>query len=152
MRCRAREATCMGVATGFALFDNTIRTTTEWLSEIRQRMKWHDRCRAYHALRVVLHALRDRLTDEEVVTLGGQLPMLVRGCYYEGWHPHDTAFKDRKKEAFLAQVREAFQEEPAAVVEETARAVFEVIAGHVRAGEMEDIKRSLPIAWRQLWP
>ena len=41
--------------------------------------------KAYLALRTVLHALRDRLTLEEAVQLGAQLPMLVRGFYYEGW-------------------------------------------------------------------
>jgi uncharacterized protein (DUF2267 family) len=33
----------------------------------------------------VLHVLRDRLTPEQAVHLGAQLPILVRGVYYEGW-------------------------------------------------------------------
>ena len=36
--------------------------------------------KAYLALRTVLHALR----VEEAVDLGAQLPMLIRGLYYEG--------------------------------------------------------------------
>jgi uncharacterized protein (DUF2267 family) len=31
----------------------------------------------------VLHALRDRLTVEEASDLAAQLPMLIRGLYYE---------------------------------------------------------------------
>jgi len=31
-------------------------------------------------MRATLHALRDRLTVEEVAQLGAQLPMLVRGA------------------------------------------------------------------------
>jgi uncharacterized protein (DUF2267 family) len=33
----------------------------------------------------MLHALRDRLPPEIAVHLSAQLPMLVRGIYYEGW-------------------------------------------------------------------
>ena len=33
----------------------------------------------------MLHALRDRLTPDSAVHLGAQLPILVRGIYYEGW-------------------------------------------------------------------
>jgi Uncharacterized conserved protein (DUF2267) len=37
------------------------------------------------ALRSVLHVLRNRLTPEQAVHLGAQLPLLVRGIFYEGW-------------------------------------------------------------------
>jgi len=43
-----------------------------------------DRHHADVALSAVLHALRDRLTVSEAAQLGAQLPMLVRGFYYEG--------------------------------------------------------------------
>jgi len=42
-----------------------------------------DERRAYNALRAVLHALRDRLTTEEIAQFGAQLPTFVRGVYYE---------------------------------------------------------------------
>ena len=44
-----------------------------------------DRHLAYVALRATLHALRDRLGPENAVHLAAQLPMLLRGLYYEGW-------------------------------------------------------------------
>ena len=44
-----------------------------------------DRRSAYRALRSVLHVLRDRLTPEQAVHLGAQLPLLVRGIFYDGW-------------------------------------------------------------------
>jgi hypothetical protein len=69
--------------------------TNSWLKELMELMGWEDRHRAYHALRVVLHALRDHLTIDEVVTLGAQLPMLVRGFYYEGWHPTPLTLYER---------------------------------------------------------
>ena len=73
-------------ATGLDVFDETIHKTNSWLKEISEALG-SDRRGAYRALRAVLHALRDRLTVDEAAHLGDQLPMLVRGIYYEAWRP-----------------------------------------------------------------
>jgi uncharacterized protein (DUF2267 family) len=74
--------------TGLAAFDSSIHLTNGWLKELSEILQWReDRGRAYLALRAVLHALRDRLTVSEVADLAAQLPMVVRGFFYEGWHP-----------------------------------------------------------------
>jgi len=138
--------------TGLTQFDCTIQTTNTWLKELTERMGWHDRRRAYHALRAVLHALRDRLTVDEVVTLGAQLPMLIRGFYYEGWHPADKPLMERKKNDFLAHIADAFRDSPDVDPEEVAREVFQLVAKHVTAGEIEGVKHCLPIELRALWP
>ena len=64
-------------------FQITLQKTGEWLRDIRQLLEWESDQRAYLALRAVLHTLRDRLPVVEAVHLGSQLPMLVRGFYYE---------------------------------------------------------------------
>ena len=46
-------------------------------------------------------------TVNEVAALGVQLPMLVRGFYYEGWKPADKPLRERKKETFLTHISEA---------------------------------------------
>jgi uncharacterized protein (DUF2267 family) len=137
---------------GIAAFDSTIHTTNVWLQDLMDRLGWPDRHRAYLALRAVLHALRDRLTVEEAADLAAQLPMLVRGFYYEGWHPHGKPLKQRKKEEFLAHVAQAFHDGPCVDPERLTRAVFQVLAEHVTAGEIEDVKSSLPADIRALWP
>jgi uncharacterized protein (DUF2267 family) len=71
--------------TGLEIFDTTVQKTHIWLNEIMDELGWEDNWhRAYLALRTVLHELRDHLTTEEATDLGAQLPMLVRGFYYEG--------------------------------------------------------------------
>jgi uncharacterized protein (DUF2267 family) len=137
--------------TGISAFDSTLQTTTIWLHELMERMGWTDRHRAYHALWAVLHALRDRLPVDGVAGLGAQLPLLVRGCYYEGWHPHGKPLKERKKEQFLAHVAEAFRTDSDIDPDKVTRAVFQVLAKHVTAGEIENVKRNLPEAIRSLW-
>jgi len=138
--------------TGLPQFDSTLQTTDTWLKELSERMKWQDCQRAYHALRAVLHALRDRLTVDEVVSFGAQLPMLVRGFYYEGWQPADKSLKERRTEAFLARIAAAFRDSRDVDPAKVARAVFQVLARHVTAGEIEGVKHCLPVELRSLWP
>ena len=137
--------------TGVKAFDSTVQTTNVWLQDVLERLRWHDRHRAYHALRAVLHALRDRLPVDQAAALGAQLPMLVRGFYYEGWHPAGTPVKERRKEDFLAHIATAFRDEPEIEPEDVARAVFQVIAKHVTPGEVKHVKISLPSEIRSLW-
>ena len=81
-------------ATGLEVFDKTVQTTNAWLKEIMEATGL-DRRRAYRVLAAVLHALRDRLTVDEVAQLGAQLPILVRGLYYDQWH-HPSGKPERQ--------------------------------------------------------
>ena len=47
-------------------FDQTLAKTHRWLDDLDASLGWHDRERCYHALKAVLHALRDRLPIGEV--------------------------------------------------------------------------------------
>lgn len=66
--------------------DRTIQETNVWLKAVTHRLEVDDGRFAFMAPRAVLHALRDRIGPENAVHLSAQLPMLVRGLYYEGWH------------------------------------------------------------------
>jgi uncharacterized protein (DUF2267 family) len=138
--------------TGLDVFDRTIHKTNNWLNELMEVLGWHDRHKAYLALRVTLHALRDRLTLEEVAQLGAQLPMLIRGFYYEGWDPTGKPLKERHKEEFLARIEEQFSGDDRADAKQVARAVFSVLSDRVTEGEIEDVKHVLPAELRELWP
>jgi uncharacterized protein (DUF2267 family) len=138
--------------TGITAFDSTLHTTNIWLNDVLDQMGWQDKHRAYHALRAVLQTLRDRLPVEQAAALGAQLPMLVRGFYYEGWHPHGKPLKERHKDEFLAHVAAAFREDFDAEAEDVTRAVCRVVAKHVSGGEIEHVKSSLPAEIRALWP
>ena len=138
--------------TTIAAFETTVQTTNIWIAELMERLAWKDRRRAYLALRAVLHALRDRLCIDDAVAFGAQLPMLVRGFYYEGWHPADKPNKDRKVEDFLARVKENMHSDGAIDGEQTARAVFELLKKHITAGEIKSLKTVLPHELQKLWP
>jgi uncharacterized protein (DUF2267 family) len=115
-------------------------------------MEWDDRHKAYGALRAVLHALRDRLTVEEVAELGAQLPMLVRGIYYEGWDPSGKPLKERHREQFLARIEQELKDGDDAEPAMVATSVFSVLERRVSGGEIKDVQHVLPKEIRDLWP
>jgi uncharacterized protein (DUF2267 family) len=136
--------------TGLPVFDSTLHATNTWLKDLMHEMDWDDRQRAYHALREVLHALRDRLPVGEAAALAAQLPLLVRGVYYEGWHPADKPLKQRR-DAFLAHLADALRVRGPEQAVPIARAVFRVLSRHVSHGEVEHVRRALPADFRDLW-
>jgi uncharacterized protein (DUF2267 family) len=138
-------------ATGLDVFDTTLQKSNSWLNELMDLMGWQDRQRAYHGMFATLHALRDRLTVEEVAHLGAQLPMLIRGFYYDAWDPTVNPLKERHKEEFLAYIAQYFKNDPTVDTEQLARAVFAVLRSRVTAGEIEDVKHILPSEIRELW-
>jgi len=131
-------------ATGVDVFDRTLHKTNAWLSDLMDVLGSPDRHAAYLALRATLHALRDRLPVEEVADLGAQLPMLVRGFYYEGWDPTAKPVKLRRKEEFLARIEQEMRSDDTYDAERVARAVFTVLAARVTEGEIEDVQHVLP--------
>ena len=143
--------------TTIPVFQNTIRKTNEWLNEIMTLLDWDDRQRAYKALRAVLHTLHDRLTVEEATDLAAQLPMLIKGIYFDCWNPTGKPIKLKTAEEFVNAVNKSFPgpgfPEPELVedTQEITRAVLKVLASHVSPGEIKDIVGSLPESLRELW-
>lgn len=140
-------------ASGLNVFDATVQQTNEWLQEIANELRTDNRRDAYLALRGTLHALRDNLVADEAADLAAQLPMLVRGIYYEGWDPSRVPVRDRHRDAFLERVGGAFERaRPAGIYPEpAARAVFKTLAAHISAGEIDDVRSALPEEIRELW-
>lgn len=138
-------------STGLEVFDTTLQKTSIWLNQIMTELDSKDRHLAYLALRATLHALRDRLPVHEAVHLGAQLPMLIRGFYYEGWTPSGKPIKEHRAE-FLSTIRASFTGGQAPDPEQIARAVFKVLARHVTSGEIENVKHLLPKDLRDFWP
>ena len=134
--------------TGLEAFDRTVHRTNEWVHELMDELSWRDKHKAYVAMKATLHALRDRLTVDEAAKLAAQLPMLVRGFYYEGWDPSDKPLKQRHKREFLAQIAREFAEYDSEAV---ARAVFKVMLRHVSEGEIDQVKHALPTELEELW-
>lgn len=138
--------------TGLDTFDKTIQEANNWLKDLMYELNWEDRHKAYLGLRATLHALRDRLPPEEVAHLGAQLPMVIRGFYYEGWNPTGKPIKMKQKEEFFAHVVEELPGTEGIEVETMVRAVFKLLYHRISEGEIQDIVRMMPKELGDLWP
>lgn len=139
--------------TKVGVLDSTLQKTHEWLRDIKEGLGVDDDQAAYAALRATLHGLRNLLGTDQVARFGAQLPMLVRGIYYEGWNPSPTLTGERQRGDFLEAVRHELREDlELRDAERVARVVFDVVTMHLTAGEIEKTVHSLPREIRALWP
>lgn len=133
------------------VFEETERKTMRWINSVASIMGSTDSQRSYMVLRAVLHTIRDRLMPDEAVQLGAQLPMLIRGFYYEGWHPNDKPRKYRHRAEFLKEIHKEVPALDNAQLERAATAVFEVLESEMPGGELEQVRHALPEEVRELW-
>jgi uncharacterized protein (DUF2267 family) len=135
------------------VFDASLQKAQVWLNELASELGWEERPQnACLALRTALHALRDRLTVEEAVHLGAQLPILIRGVYYEGWKLTGKPVKERHKSDFLDHIARVFRDDETVDPEKVMRGVFKVLNRHISAGEIDNVKHLLPKSLQELWP
>lgn len=98
------------MSTGLDAFDRAVQRANEWLKDLASELgKDDDRGYAYRVLRTYLHVLRDRLTPEQAVDFASQLPMLLRGVFYEGWKPAKAPETYRDAETFLTRLADGAQ-------------------------------------------
>lgn len=127
-----------------------VAATEAWVDDLMRALGWQDRQRAWSALLASLHALRDCLGHDEAVYAGAQLPPLLRGLYYDGWHPR--ARKLTTRDAFLERIRDGVHHDVAIDAEQVARAVMDLLAKRMPPSELEDAKAATPPAIHHLWP
>ncbi len=128
-----------------------VHAAEDWIDDLMRRLGWQDRERVFLALLATLHALRDCLARDEAVYIGAQLPTLLRGLYYEGWHP-STRAATRSRSAFLERIHDGVHRDPGVDTEQVARGVFGLLAARLPAAEIEDTKAATPSVLHNLWP
>lgn len=129
-----------------SIIDRTVQQTNAWIEEVAERLETDDHRAAYRALRAYLHALRDRLTVDEAAQLAAQLPLLIRGIYYENWNPSKTPVKYHHIDEFLGRVKDEAELPGETSASYVVSVVAEVLREHVSAGEIDDIRAQLPEA------
>jgi uncharacterized protein (DUF2267 family) len=140
------------MTTGLDVFDTTVQESNLWLKDVMERIGTYDRHRAYSTLRAVLHALRDRLGPANASHLGAQLPMLLRGLYYEGWDPTGKPTKERHEAAFLAHVAKELPRAEHDEVEQGVIAVLDVLSKHVDRATAVKLAGIFPEDLGKFWP
>ena len=126
--------------------------TQDWIDDLVRRLDWQSREKTLDALIAAFHALRDGLPWDEAVQVGAFLPLILRGFYYEGWHPTARSLPLTTRETFLERIHDALHQEPGIDAELVARAVFSLLAERLPPAELEDAKAVTPKALHAFWP
>lgn len=132
--------------------DHTVQLTSEWLRDLSERLGVPgDGERAYRVLRAYLQTMRDRLNLGEATDLAAQLPLLVRGFYYEGFDPSQTP-RRLDRDEFLAELadRAVIDSNDPFDAEKAVQATTAMLRSRISEGQMQDVFSQLPGGLREL--
>ncbi|MFI2713703.1 DUF2267 domain-containing protein [Micromonospora sp. NPDC018662] len=134
-------------------FESSMDKTNVILKEIESAYGWPPdrRNQSYAALRTVLHLLRDRMPVSESAEFAQQLPVLLRGIYFDGWQPENVPVK-LNRDDFLYEVRQGFPYDVEGGPQRVVRVVLDTLRRHVTQGEWQDVKSTMPQGLDQLIP
>lgn len=133
-------------------FDADIQEANTWIKEINLRLQVDDVHAARRVLRAVLHALRDRIGPSHAGHFSAQLPLIVRGLYFEGWRPTRTGTMEQTRAEFLRHVGECMGKGPLIHPATAVNAVFHTMWNRIDPGEVAKLKSLLPAEIAGLWP
>ena len=146
-------------ANGLETFDRSIHATNAWLKQISreigaaEEIGAADRKLAWRVLGVVLRVLRDRLPVDDAAHLAAQLPLLIRGAFYEQYRPAVQPNSMRSRAEFVARVADGLEGGARPINPERAiKAVFSTVQRHVAEAETAKVRHALPEDIRMLWP
>lgn len=139
-------------AQGLQVIDHTVQLTHEWINELVDRLEWSSPRDALRLMRVTLTAVRDHLGHDEVAQFSAQLPLIIRGMFYEGWQPSETPIRQRDRASFVLRIEAMVGDVLEYRGPEDISTVFKLINARISRGEVEDVRASLPTAIRGLWP
>jgi uncharacterized protein (DUF2267 family) len=116
----------------------------EWVNGLMKRHDYRDNNDAFALLKATLCTLRDRLPVDEAIHLGAQLPVLLRGYYYEGWDNNKNPIRHKTAEDFFNAIRKHMQGHENVNLETAVPTVMKFIFDKIDRGEAEDVIGNLP--------
>jgi uncharacterized protein (DUF2267 family) len=123
-----------------SLFQKTLQKSEVWVAEMHTELEWMSADDVYHLLRATLQALRDQLSLSEAAHFSAQLPLLLRGTFYESWDPMGKAQANSKRE-FLELVRQKMgpQGQLNFDLELGVSVTLRTLSKHISPGEVQDV-------------
>jgi uncharacterized protein (DUF2267 family) len=94
-------------ASGLESLNHSLQMTHRWINELDAALGWHNKARSYRLLRTVLQSLRDCLPLGEAGDFAAQLPVVLRGVFYEQWRPASSDKSRWTYDRLLGRVDEA---------------------------------------------
>lgn len=136
-----------------SILEKSFHKTLDWLYDIEDACGWDDgdQRKALGALRAVLHQLRDLLPIENAAHFSAQLPLLIRGLFFECWVPGREPSRIRHKEDFLDAIYQSIQIYNEPDVEKITKNILCVIFQKIDPLEKEKIIKTIPDGLRELF-
>ncbi|MGC5052200.1 DUF2267 domain-containing protein [Micromonospora sp. DT48] len=133
--------------------ESSMDKTNLILKDIEQAYGWskEQRNQSYAALRTVLHLLRDRMPIEESVEFSAQLPIVLRGVYFDGWQPQNVPIK-LNRDDFLYEVRQGFPYDVKGGPQRVVQVVLDSLRRHVTQGQWDEVKDTMPNDLARIMP
>ena len=131
------------------VIDRSVEKAHVWLNDLAEELGTEDGHHAYRVLGAFLHALRDHLSVDEAAALAAQLPILVRGVFYEGWDPSRTPEHARDLDSFLQRIAKEAGLAGETEASFAATAANRVLSRHISPGEVESVLHVLPTHLRE---
>ena len=139
-------------AQGLEVIDHTVQLTHEWINELNERLDWTSPHDALRLMRETLKAIRDHLGHQELTQFAAQMPLLIKGMYFEGWKPAETPIRDRSVDDFVSGIEAKVGDVMEYRGREDIVSVFKLLNSRISEGEVADVRANLPMAIRDLWP
>lgn len=124
-------------------FDTAVQKGNIWLKDIEKAGKLRSRFQAYAALRSVLHALRDCAPPAEAVKFSAQMPLLVKGVFFDGWKVSPKPER-LSREEFHAYVLRGLKDQTGVDPSTALKAVLSALSRHISPSVLKTFQLILP--------
>lgn len=133
------------------LFQDTLQSSAAWIRQLAEATDLDDH-RAYNLLCATLWTLRDGLLPNDAVHLAAQLPVLIRGLFFEGWRLGAVPLRLHDRGEFVRIIAMRHRTRPPRDLDAAVRAVLGVLSRNIDFGETFAVLRAVPDELRDLWP
>ena len=135
-------------------FDKHLTVTSRWIHELMVILDLNDPTVAFHALRGVLFALRDRLAPELLLRFAARLPAHLRGVLLEGYQPipdEEKSPDSDNEEVFMERVSNELGRDVVMKPDRVFQAMAIILGRHMPAALLGSIGNELPSGLRHRW-
>jgi uncharacterized protein (DUF2267 family) len=126
------------------IIDRNVEKAHIWVNGVAEELGTDDREQAFRVLRAFLHALRDHLSVDVAAQLSAQLPIFVRGVFYEAWNPNAMPNHTRDLDSFLDRIAAEARLAGETEASFAAAAANRVLQRHISTGERDAVLHVLP--------
>lgn len=137
-----------------SVFDKDLNECYSLLKYINEHASWpdEDNHKALASLRAVLHEIRDSVSVGTSANFSAQLPIFIRGIYFERWdYKEELPKKNRTREEFLNSIQNNLKEFPEIKAENAVRVIVKVLKEKYGDSSFRKLENNLTDEVKSIW-